>query len=124
MSEAWRRPIEAQGEETASFYAGEPKRGIRWFIGGKNVKDDEDRLRLGLACVECLSVFPARPELANISTWRKYAHEWDKIRPTEDTLALVAKGLCPTCTAEVSPEMFAFAHEGEDPYKPAEWDEL
>jgi len=124
MSEPWRRPIRAQAEETVGFYSGEPKRSLLWYINGPNSEDDEKRLRDGLACVECLTTFPAKPELANIRVWKKYAHEWNHLRPEKDTMVLIAKGLCPTCASEVSPEMFAFAHRGVDPHKPKSWDEL
>lgn len=118
MSETWRRPIVATAEEAVGHYAGEPKRAIMWWVEGPNQEEDIERLRTGLACAECLSTFPVAPDMKNITVWRKYAHEWNHIRPEPDTMELVAKGMCPTCASEVSNEMFSLGFREKDPFAP------
>lgn len=122
--EKWRRPIVAHAEETIAPYSGEPKRVIKWYITGPNQLEDADRLAKGMACTECLSVFPAAPTLANISIWRNYAHEWAPLRTPDEVLAMVARQQCPTCASEVSPEAFAVSFQGMDPHAPTPLEQL
>jgi hypothetical protein len=116
--QAWRRPILAHAEETYDLVAGEPKRAIMWYIHGEHQEEDQKRLAQGLACGDCLSVFPARPAMENLRDWRPISHEWNTIRTPSEVLALVAQGRCPTCGSEVSPEMHNVMHRGLDPFRP------
>ena len=118
--QGWRRPITAHAEETYDLTSGEPKRAIMWYLHGKHKDDDALRLAQGLACVECLTVFPAKPELANVSQWRPHAHLWEPMRTPTEVLTLVAQGRCPSCKAEVSDEMYQALHRGADSYTPPE----
>ena len=114
----WRRPVLAHAEETVSFYAGEPQRAIKWHVHGPDQEDDAERMRMGLVCTECLSTFPAKPDMKNLGVWRNYAKEWAHIRPEQEVLSLVSRNLCPTCSTEVSPELFALSYGGMDKFAP------
>lgn len=115
---SWRRPIQAHAEETYDYTWGEPQRSIMWYLHGPHQEEDADRLARGLACGVCLSTFPARPMMENLSQWRGVAHEWAPMRTEKDVLALVAQGKCPTCASEVRDEMHELLHRGVDPLRP------
>lgn len=116
--ENWRRHIAAHAEETLDFYSGEPKRVIKWHVYGPNQAEDAERMRLGLVCMECLSVFPAAPEIKNLSIWKKFAHEWAGLRSKDELISLISRNLCPTCTTQVNGEMFALSYRGLDEFAP------
>jgi len=120
--QSWRRPIIAHAEETYDLVAGEPKRAIMWYITGKHQLEDQKRLANGLACGDCLTVFPARPAIENLREWRSISHEWNTIRTPSEVLALVVQGRCPTCASEVSPEMHEVMHRGLDPFRARSYD--
>lgn len=117
-TETWRRPIIAHAEEGYGLHSGAPQRIIKWYIEGEHQAEDADRLRLGLACHECLTTFPAAPRIENLRTWRDFAREWAPLRTYDEVLALVSQSRCPTCKSEVSAEMHAVSFQGMDPHAP------
>ena len=116
-TEPWRRPVNAHAEETLDFYHGEPQRSIKWYIDGEHQFEDAERMRLGLVCTECMSTFPASPDKKNIKIWGKYVHEWAPMRTKDEVIKLISNNLCPTCSSEVTPEMFALSYKGVDEFK-------
>lgn len=107
-------PIKAHGEEIADLVAPGEESTIAWYIDD----DGFDRIRLGLACSNCLEPFPAPVGLANTSVWRDHAHHYSGIRTKDELLSLVAKNLCPVCQSENSNEMTGATHKGRDPHEP------
>ena len=121
--EPWRRPIDAHAEETYDLTSGEPQRSIMWYLKGKHQEDDAMRLAQGLACGVCLSVFPARPCIENVRSFRPIANEWEPMRNRDEVLKMVTQGLCPTCASEVTVDMHSVMHRGLDPFRPKGMDE-
>ncbi len=114
----WRRPITAHAEETYDLVAGEPKRAIMWYLHGEHQYEDVERLEKGLACGDCLSVFPARPALENARAWRPISHEWEPMRTPDEVMKMISLNQCPTCGCEVSVQMHEIMHRGLDEYRP------
>lgn len=116
--QSWRRPIQAHAEETYDYYSGQPERSIMWYLHGPHQEEDAERLARGLACHNCLQVFPARPAIENLSAFKPIQNDWLPMRQPAEVLSLVAQGRCPTCKSEVRDEMHDLMHRGLDPLRP------
>lgn len=116
--EPWRRPITVVGVEQSvngAVLDGEDI-SIQWHIGGpiQQQWDDAERLRLGMACPNCLEVFPAPPSLSSLHLFREvYQDKPDAYRTR--ALDLVRAECCPICGCHVASEAAAMFDGGELP---------
>lgn len=102
----WRRPIRATGHTTPTLevkdFDGMEQSGIFWNV---QEQDDFDRIRNGLACGNCLTPFPARPDKATEFMF-KGAMKWPEPGGEVAALSKVREGRCPICGFPVNPEAF------------------
>lgn len=112
--EAWEKPIligaNGGAEEVAGQFARPGERALLFYVSD----DDYDRIRRGMACQSCLSVFPAPPALENLQAWKPYLHRWLPAKRPQDVKADLARRRCPTCNSEVREEVFALMDVGPD----------
>jgi len=115
----WAKPVIAQGEEIpvleSTALGPRMAAGIRWAIDNQY---DEDRVRAALVCHQCLTPFPAPASLKYIATWRALdSDQWNWAGPDmrDAGLALIARGCCPVCGYEQSPEMLALQEMAAGP---------
>lgn len=100
----WRKPIQAQAEETywtdvSEDGSDQPRRSIRWLLSAEGY----GRVHRGEACWNCLSGFP-------FPLGRGYLQEWHSsgfvfIAPWNQVRKLIRNNQCPLCRAECTDEM-------------------
>lgn len=101
----WRKPIQAQAEETAwtdiSEGTNQPRRSIRWLLSAEGY----GRVHRGEACWDCLTGFPAPLGKADLTTWHAsgyvFPFGWSQARRR------IRNMQCPLCGAECTDEMLA-----------------
>lgn len=99
----WRKPIQAQAEETYwtdySEDGEQPRRSIRWLLSTEGY----GRVHRGEACWNCLSGFPAPLGRGHLDDW--HMSEFKFIVPWAQARKLIRNDQCPLCRAECTSEM-------------------
>lgn len=109
----WRKPLLHVYHEEAYTVdeRAEEERGLKHIVSGPDRFDNMGRLLKGLACSNCLTPFPAKPDLSTVELFKQLNYEG--LRSEAEALALVAQGKCPICKWEVSLEMSEVAFMGK-----------
>lgn len=108
----WRRPIQAQAEETywtdqAEDGGDQPRRAVRWLLA----EEGYGRVMRGEACWNCLTGFPAPLGRAHLDDWHTSTFVF--IQPWSQVRKLIRNTQCPICRADCSPEMLAIQDDQE-----------
>lgn len=111
----WSEPIRALSEETTAIMPGRIDERLGSAIRHAVSDRDYQRLMSGMGCHQCLTPFPAPVgrDVVNLLTWKNLAGEFRWTHTREHGLELVARGCCPICGYENSPEMLALMDEGK-----------
>lgn len=113
----WRDPIRAHHEETYWLGPmGDVERGNRWFVD----QDGYERITGGMACLHCLTPFPAPVGEVFLSFWK--TAEFRFPFGQEEALKLIAQERCPICRCDQDRETqitkpHKFGDEIKDPVK-------
>lgn len=108
--EAWEKPILAHTEEVSGQFSRPGERAILHYVS----EADKQRILSGMACFNCLAVFPAPPSLVNLQAWKPILHRWAPVKKPIDVQVDLAMGRCPTCNSDIRPEMSALMDVGPD----------
>lgn len=114
MQEGWRRRpnVVSEGIETnGPAFAGIPT--MRWHLKGSYAEADLQRALDGTLCIQCWTPYPER---LNVGSARRIVRQMAPFGRSDDQAkALIAKGQCGVCGAEVSPEMARVFFDGYAP---------
>lgn len=105
--DVWRSPLAAHPEVSYGMRGDDPD--VFWYVEEQNL----GRFQQGLACSQCCEVFPCPPSVATLSRFdADYFREGLPGDLRSVMRQRIARGECPACGCEVSPDMFLATHQG------------
>ena len=119
MPEDWRRPIRARFEVRGGVPIIDRDGRQHEPLVALMPEKDMRRIRRGLACPECLSVFPCPPSGRNLHIFEADCQPF--AAPLETARRRIKEGKCPHCGVEVRDEVVAALEVKGKVEVPGDW---